>query len=196
MLLTIPSKTVDHTCLKDLTMLIYKADKSDQGIFDSGCSRHMTGNKSFLTDYQEIDGGFVAFGGSPKGVFSFTETECLVLSPDSNALDEVQCLLKFQDMTNFCGMKGIKWESGLLLESISKWSCCERKNRTLIEAARTMLSYSLLPTTFWAEAVNTACYVENRVLVTKPHNTTPYELLHGRPPSISFMRPFGCCDTP
>ncbi|GJR47506.1 putative ribonuclease H-like domain-containing protein [Tanacetum coccineum] len=39
----------------------------DQGIFDSGCSRHMTGNKSFLTDYQEIDGGFVAFGGSPKG---------------------------------------------------------------------------------------------------------------------------------
>ncbi|GJX67954.1 ribonuclease H-like domain-containing protein, partial [Tanacetum coccineum] len=39
----------------------------DQEIFDSGCSRHMTGNKSFLIDYQEIDGGFVAFGGSPKG---------------------------------------------------------------------------------------------------------------------------------
>nr|GEX20426.1 ribonuclease H-like domain-containing protein [Tanacetum cinerariifolium] len=39
----------------------------DQGIFDSGCSRHMTCNKSFLTDYQEINGGFVAFGGSPKG---------------------------------------------------------------------------------------------------------------------------------
>nr|GEZ65520.1 ribonuclease H-like domain-containing protein [Tanacetum cinerariifolium] len=40
----------------------------DQWIFDSGCSRHMTGNNSFLTDYQEIDGGFVTFGGSPKGV--------------------------------------------------------------------------------------------------------------------------------
>ncbi|GJW96525.1 putative ribonuclease H-like domain-containing protein [Tanacetum coccineum] len=39
----------------------------DQGIFDNGCSRHMTRNKPFLTDYQEIDGGFVAFGGSPKG---------------------------------------------------------------------------------------------------------------------------------
>ncbi|GJX18441.1 hypothetical protein Tco_0221118 [Tanacetum coccineum] len=39
----------------------------DQEIFDSGCSRHMTGNKSFLTDFQEIDGGFVAFGGNPKG---------------------------------------------------------------------------------------------------------------------------------
>nr|GFB28468.1 hypothetical protein [Tanacetum cinerariifolium] len=43
-----------------------------------------------------------------------------------------------------------------------------------------------------AEAVNTACYVQNRVLVTKPHNKTPYELLHGILPSIGFMRPFGC----
>ncbi|GKA02888.1 putative ribonuclease H-like domain-containing protein, partial [Tanacetum coccineum] len=55
-----------------------------------------------------------------------------------------------------------------------------------------MLADSLLPTVFWAEAVNTACYVLNRVLVTKPHNKTPYELIIGRPPSISFMRPFGC----
>nr|GEU66040.1 putative ribonuclease H-like domain-containing protein [Tanacetum cinerariifolium] len=55
-----------------------------------------------------------------------------------------------------------------------------------------MLEDSLLPILFWAEAVNTACYVQNRVLVTKPHNKTPYELLHGRTPSIGFMRPFGC----
>ncbi|GKF54884.1 hypothetical protein Tco_0165224 [Tanacetum coccineum] len=39
----------------------------NQGIFDSGCSRHMTGNKDFLTDYQELDDGFVAFGGSARG---------------------------------------------------------------------------------------------------------------------------------
>nr|GEX14849.1 ribonuclease H-like domain-containing protein [Tanacetum cinerariifolium] len=75
----------------------------DQEIFDSGCSRHMTGNKSFLTEYQEIDGGFVAFGGSRKGV--------------------------------------------KLLE-------------------------------------------KNRVLVIKPHNKTPYELLTGRSPNLEFMRPF------
>nr|GFC59055.1 retrovirus-related Pol polyprotein from transposon TNT 1-94 [Tanacetum cinerariifolium] len=43
-----------------------------------------------------------------------------------------------------------------------------------------------------AEAVNTACYVQNRVLVTKPHNKTPYELLIGRSPNLDFMRPFGC----
>ncbi|GJX83187.1 putative ribonuclease H-like domain-containing protein [Tanacetum coccineum] len=53
----------------------------------------------------------------------------------------------------------------------------ERKNRTLIEAARTILVDSKLPTTFWAKAVNTACYVLNRVLVIKPHNKTPYELI-------------------
>nr|GFD28435.1 retrovirus-related Pol polyprotein from transposon TNT 1-94 [Tanacetum cinerariifolium] len=68
----------------------------------------------------------------------------------------------------------------------------ERKNRTLIEAARTMLADLLLPIPFWAEAVNIACYVQNRVLVTKPQKKTPYELLHGRTPSIGFMRPFRC----
>ncbi|GKC45384.1 putative ribonuclease H-like domain-containing protein [Tanacetum coccineum] len=55
-----------------------------------------------------------------------------------------------------------------------------------------MLADSLLPIVFWAEAVNTACYVLNRVLVTKPRNKTPCELIIGRPPSISFMRPFEC----
>ncbi|GKE14212.1 hypothetical protein Tco_1421789 [Tanacetum coccineum] len=39
----------------------------EKGVFDSGCSRHMTGNKSYLFDYEEIDGGFVAFGGNIKG---------------------------------------------------------------------------------------------------------------------------------
>ncbi|GKF22690.1 putative ribonuclease H-like domain-containing protein [Tanacetum coccineum] len=55
-----------------------------------------------------------------------------------------------------------------------------------------MLADSKLPTTFWAEAVNTACYVQNRVLVVKPHNKTPYELFRGGTPSLSFMKPFGC----
>nr|GEV86820.1 hypothetical protein [Tanacetum cinerariifolium]GEV91248.1 hypothetical protein [Tanacetum cinerariifolium] len=66
--------------------------------------------------------------------------------------------------------------------SLKQNGIAERKNWTLIEAVRTMLADSLLPIPFWAEAVNTACYVPNRVLVTKPHNKTPYELLHGRTP--------------
>ncbi|GJY26584.1 retrovirus-related pol polyprotein from transposon TNT 1-94 [Tanacetum coccineum] len=63
---------------------------------------------------------------------------------------------------------------------------CERK------AARTMLADSKLPTTFWAEAVNNACFVQNKVLVTKPHNKTPYELFLSRKPALDFMRPFRC----
>ncbi|GJV93357.1 putative ribonuclease H-like domain-containing protein [Tanacetum coccineum] len=66
------------------------------------------------------------------------------------------------------------------------------QNRILFEAARTMLADSKLPTTFWAEAVNTTCYVQNRVLVVNPHNKTSYELFHGRTPTLSYMRPFGC----
>ncbi|GJT93907.1 ribonuclease H-like domain-containing protein [Tanacetum coccineum] len=112
----------------------------DTGIFDSGCSRHMTGNKSYLSDYQEFDGGFVAFGGSSKGgkisskgtirtgkldfedvyfvkelkfnLFSvsqmcdrknnvlFTETECLILSPEFKLPDENQVMLKIPRKDN------------------------------------------------------------------------------------------------
>nr|GEX23762.1 putative ribonuclease H-like domain-containing protein [Tanacetum cinerariifolium] len=98
---------------------------------------------------------------------------------------------KNSDLNQFCGMKGIKREFSVP-RTPQENGIAERKNKTLIEAARTMLADSLLPIPFWDEAVNTACYVQNRVLVTKTHTKTPYELLHGRSLSIGFMRPFGC----
>nr|GEV08509.1 hypothetical protein [Tanacetum cinerariifolium] len=52
----------------------------------------------------------------------------------------------------------------------------ERRNRTLIKAAKIKIADFKLPTTFWAEAVSTSCYVKNKVLVVKPHNKTPYKL--------------------
>nr|GEU36975.1 ribonuclease H-like domain-containing protein [Tanacetum cinerariifolium] len=108
---------------------------------------------------------------------------------------------KNSDLNQFCGMKGIKREFSVP-RTPQQNGIAERKNRTLIEAARTMLADSLLPIPFWArflekeklrqvEVVNTGCYVQNRVLVTKPYNKTLYELLHGRTLSIGFMRPFG-----
>ncbi|GJS11500.1 putative ribonuclease H-like domain-containing protein [Tanacetum coccineum] len=97
---------------------------------------------------------------------------------------------KNKEMNQFCERKGIKREFSVA-RTPQQNGVAERKNRTLIEAARTMLADSKLPTTFWAEAVNTACYVQNRVLVTKPHNKTPYELFLGRKPALGFMRPFG-----
>ncbi|GJY15958.1 putative ribonuclease H-like domain-containing protein [Tanacetum coccineum] len=396
------SKDNGSYMLKRLTILIYKADSS---IFVSGCFRHMTGNKSFLTNYQEIDGGFVAFGGSPKGgkitrkgkirtwkldfediyfvkelkfnLFSvsqmcdkknsvlFTETECLVLSPDFKLLDESQVLLrvprqnnmysfdlknvvptggltclfakatidesnlwhkrlghinfktmnklvrgnlvrglpsklfkndqtcvacqkgkqhkascktktvssickplqllhmdlfgpvsmksinkksyclvvtddfsrfswvfflatkdetpeilknfitgienqtdhkvktircdngtefKNRIMSEFCEMKGIRREFSVA-RTPQQNGFAERKNRTLIEAARTMLADSKLPTTLGEGSKYYLQMSQNRVLVIKPHNKTPYELFIGRKLALSFMRPFGCLVT-
>nr|GEW85346.1 putative ribonuclease H-like domain-containing protein [Tanacetum cinerariifolium] len=333
----------------------------DKGVIDSGCSRHMTGNISYLSDFEEINRGYVAFGGNPKGgKITSKDTECVVLFSDFKLPDENHVLLrvprennmynvdlknvvpsndltclfakatldesniwhkrlghinfktmnklvkgnlvrglpsiifknnytyvalkgkqhrascmskhvgsvsqplqrlhmdlfgptfvkslnkksyclvviddysrfswvflatkdetstilktfitgienqinhkvkiiksdnrtefKNHDLNQFCGMKGIKREFSVS-RTPQQNGVAERKNRTLIEAARTLLANSLLPIPFWAEAVNTICYVQNRVLVTKPYNKTPYELLLGRTPSIGFMRPFGC----
>ncbi|GJU70906.1 ribonuclease H-like domain-containing protein [Tanacetum coccineum] len=98
---------------------------------------------------------------------------------------------KNREMNQFCEMKGILRQFSVA-RTPQQNRVAERRNRTLIEAARTMLADSKLPTTFWAKAVNTACYVQNKVLVVKPHNKTSYELFHGRTPTLSFMRPFGC----
>ncbi|GJY51372.1 putative ribonuclease H-like domain-containing protein [Tanacetum coccineum] len=211
----------------------------DQGIFDSGCSRHMTRNKSFLTNYQEIDGGFVAFAGSAKGgkitgkdesnlwhkrlghinfktmnklvrgnlvrglpskLFENDQTcaACQKGKQHKASYPKVKTIrcdngteFKNRIMNEFSEMKGIRKEFSVA-RTPQQNGVAERKNMTLIEVARTMLADSKLPTKFWAEAVNTACYVQNMVLVIKPHNKTPYELFLGRKPALSFMRPFGC----
>nr|GEZ04805.1 ribonuclease H-like domain-containing protein [Tanacetum cinerariifolium] len=82
-------------------------------------------------------------------------------------------------------MKGIKREFSVA-RTTQQNGVVERKNMTQIEAARTMLADLLLLILFLAEAVNTACYLQNRVLVTKPHNKTPYELLLGSGPKWLF----------
>ncbi|GKC13754.1 putative ribonuclease H-like domain-containing protein [Tanacetum coccineum] len=370
------TKVLDHVSKYNSASITQEQDLQEKGVIDSGCSRHMTGNMSYLTDFKEIDGGYVAFGGNPKGrkitgrgtiktgnldfenvyclrelkfnLFSvsqmcdkknsvlFNDTECIVLSPNFKLTDESHVLLKVPRKNNMYSvdLKNIVPKGGLtclfakatsdesklwhrrlrhinfktmnklvkgnlvrglpsnffennqtcvacqkgkqhrascksktvssisqplhmlhmdlfgptFVKSLMKKMYClvvtddysrfswvfflatkdetsgilksfitrvenlidqrvkvisvartpqqnrvaERKNRTLIKAARTMLADSKLPTTFWAEAVNTACYVQNRVLVTKPHNKTPYELFLGRKLALGFMRPFGC----
>nr|GEW00019.1 retrovirus-related Pol polyprotein from transposon TNT 1-94 [Tanacetum cinerariifolium] len=96
-----------------------------------------------------------------------------------------------KEINDFCSQKGIKREFSNA-RTPQQNGVVERRSRTLIEAARTMLADAKLPVTFWAEAVNTACYVQNRVLVNKSQNKTPYELFNGRTPAIGFLRPFGC----
>nr|GEU83732.1 retrotransposon protein, putative, Ty1-copia subclass [Tanacetum cinerariifolium] len=91
-------------------------------------------------------------------------------------------------MSQFCEMKGILRQFSVA-RTPQQNRVAERRNKTLIEASKTMLADFKLPTNFWAEAVSTACYMQNRVLVVKPHNKTPYEFFHGRTP-ITVEPPF------
>nr|GEX84690.1 hypothetical protein [Tanacetum cinerariifolium] len=328
----------------------------DKGYWDSGCSRHMTGNISYLSDYEPFNGGYVCFGqggckitgkGTIKtgklefenvyivkdlkyNLFSvsqicdnknsvlFTDSECIMLGRDFNLIDDTNVLLrtprhhnmysidlnnivphkdltclvakasadewkqhktscksklvnsmtkplhtlhmdlfgptsissiihkcyclvvtddfsrftwtfflktkdesngilrKFiseienlkdlkvkiircdnggefrnKEMNDFCLRKGIKREFRNA-RTPQQNGVAERRNWTLIEVARIMLADAKLPVTFWAKAVNTACYVQNRVLANKSQNKTPYELFNGRTHAIGFLKPFSC----
>nr|GEV11829.1 hypothetical protein [Tanacetum cinerariifolium] len=68
----------------------------------------------------------------------------------------------------------------------------ERSNRTLVKAARTMLTFANLPSFLWAEAIATACFTQNRSIIHKRFDKTPYELMNKRKPNIKFFRVFGC----
>src|SRR3954464_4374358 len=68
----------------------------------------------------------------------------------------------------------------------------ERKNRTLQEMARTMINETNMAKHFWAEAINTACYIQNRISIRPILNKTPYELWKNKKPNISYFHPFGC----
>ena len=68
----------------------------------------------------------------------------------------------------------------------------ERKNRTLITLARTMFDEYNTLKALWAEAISTACYASKHLFLQKFLGKTPYELLNGKKPDVSFFRVFGC----
>nr|GEU68483.1 hypothetical protein [Tanacetum cinerariifolium] len=67
----------------------------------------------------------------------------------------------------------------------------ERRNRTLVEAARTVVSVAKVPLFFWAEAIATACFTQNRSLVIPRHEKTPYHIINDQKPSVKFFHIFG-----
>ncbi|GKB15824.1 retrovirus-related pol polyprotein from transposon TNT 1-94 [Tanacetum coccineum] len=73
-----------------------------------------------------------------------------------------------------------------------QYGVTERKNRTLIEAARTMLNGSILSKHFWTQAARIACYTQNRSIIVKRHEKNPYEIFRERIPDISYFHVFGC----
>ena len=93
-------------------------------------------------------------------------------------------------LNEFCTDKGISRQYSAP-RTPQQNGVVERKNRTLIEAARTMLNESKLPTYFWAEAVNTACYTQNRTLINKDHGKTSYEIMAKKKPTLKYFHVFG-----
>ncbi|KAG9442738.1 hypothetical protein H6P81_018592 [Aristolochia fimbriata] len=94
-----------------------------------------------------------------------------------------------QDFANFCESKGILHEFSAP-KTPQQNGIVERKNRTLQEMARTMINAKELPHKLWVEAVNTACYVRNRVHLRYLTHKTPYELWKGRKPKVHYFREF------
>ncbi|GJR12426.1 retrovirus-related pol polyprotein from transposon TNT 1-94 [Tanacetum coccineum] len=94
-------------------------------------------------------------------------------------------------LVNFYDEKGISQNFSSPYTSEQN-GVAKKKNRTLIEAARTMLSGSVFSKQYWTEAVATACYTQNRSTIVKRHLKTPYGIFRKRIPNINFLHVFGC----
>ncbi|GKA10530.1 retrovirus-related pol polyprotein from transposon TNT 1-94 [Tanacetum coccineum] len=95
------------------------------------------------------------------------------------------------ELESFCNEKGIS-QNFSSPYTPEQNGVAERMNRTLIEAARTMLNGSVLSKHFWAEAVRIACYTQNRSIIVKRHDKTPYEIFRERIPDSNYFCVFGC----
>ncbi|GJT18542.1 putative ribonuclease H-like domain-containing protein [Tanacetum coccineum] len=95
-----------------------------------------------------------------------------------------------KDLTDYYECVGI-FHQKTVLRTPQQNDVVERRNRTLVEATRTMLIFSKAPMFLWAEVVATACYTQNRSFIHTRHCKTPYELVYDKKPDITFFRVFG-----
>ncbi|GJS02930.1 retrovirus-related pol polyprotein from transposon TNT 1-94 [Tanacetum coccineum] len=121
----------------------------------------------------------------------------LVIVDDYSRFTWVKCLRSKDEAPDFI-IKFLKMIQKVGISHETSVACSpqqngvvERRNRTLIEAARTMLIYAKAPLYLWVEAVVTACYTQNRSIIYLRHGKTPYELLHDKLPDLSFFHVFG-----
>nr|GFA10752.1 retrovirus-related Pol polyprotein from transposon TNT 1-94 [Tanacetum cinerariifolium] len=182
-------------------------------IVDSGCSKHMTGNLKLLINFVDKFLGTVKFrndqiapilgyGDLVQGAIMIKRVY-YVEGLNHNLFFvcqfcDVDLEVAFRKSTCFIhDLKG----NDLLTEGIlhqtfiartpKQNGVVERRNRTLVEAARTMLSTAKVPLFFWAEAIATACFTQNRSLVIPRHEKTPYHIINDRKPSVKFFHIFG-----
>ncbi|GJU98300.1 putative ribonuclease H-like domain-containing protein [Tanacetum coccineum] len=138
---------MDHVSKDSGSFMIQEILLQDHAVVDSGCSSHMTGNKAYLSDYEDFNGGFVAFG-TLEEVMLYIELQ----KDDVYRLDLLKLFLfwrcdngtefKNYAMNEFCAKKGIKREFSVA-RTPQQNGVSERKNRTLIEAAKTIESMKM-----------------------------------------------------
>ncbi|GKA07793.1 integrase, catalytic region, zinc finger, CCHC-type containing protein [Tanacetum coccineum] len=157
-------------------------------IIDSGCSKHMTGNLKLLSNFVEKLLGTVKFGNDQ-------------ISPILGYGDLVQGNTTIKRVYYVEGLNHNLFSVGQFydadLEVAFRKSTCyirdlkgndsHRRNRTLVDVARTMLSATKVPLFFWADAIATTCFTQNRLLVIPRHKKTPYHIINGRKPSVKFF---------
>nr|GEY89695.1 hypothetical protein [Tanacetum cinerariifolium] len=182
-------------------------------IIDSECSKHMKGlGHNLFSAGQFCDKGLeVAFRKSACFVRNEDGVDLLTGDRSSNlytiAFNEVasnsstfllakasssqSCLWHQHEASEVIISFIKKTQVNLQLQNATiKW--CRGRNRTLVEAARTMLTFANLPSFLWDEAIATACFTQNCSIIQKHFDKTPYELMNQRKPNIKFFRVFGC----
>ncbi|GJR81834.1 retrovirus-related pol polyprotein from transposon TNT 1-94 [Tanacetum coccineum] len=166
----------------------------------------MTGDRSRLRNFVKKFIGMVRFGNDHFGAImevSFRKHSCYVRDTDGVELIKVGLNKTVRnirtdngtefvnkDLTDYYERVGI-FHQKTVLRTPQQNDVVERRNRTLVEAARTMLIFSKASMFLWAEAVATTCYTQNRSLIHTRHYKTPYELVHDKKPDLTFFRVFG-----
>ncbi|GJW58665.1 retrovirus-related pol polyprotein from transposon TNT 1-94 [Tanacetum coccineum] len=161
-------------------------------IANRGCSRHMIGVKQYMHIYSKESGLKVVFGDNSSGdTEGYGSVNCNGITFTRELRSDNGTEFENHKLEEFCNEKGISqnFSSPCTPEQNG---VDERRNKTLIEAARTMLNSANLPKQFWGEAVNTACYTQNRSIIIKRHGKTSYDVFRGRSPDIISLHVFGC----
>nr|GEV11839.1 hypothetical protein [Tanacetum cinerariifolium] len=173
-------------------------------IIDSGCLKHMTGNRALLTNFVEKFLETVRFRNNDFAVIvgygdvglevAFQKSTCFVRNEDGVDLLTVDCSSNLYTIA--LNEVALNSSTCLLAKASSSTpqqnGVVERRNRTLVEAARTMLTFANLSSFLWAEAIVTACFTQNCSIIHKRFDKSPYELMNKRKPNIKFFRMFGC----
>nr|GEU69026.1 retrotransposon protein, putative, Ty1-copia subclass [Tanacetum cinerariifolium] len=148
---------------------------------DSGCSKHITGDRSRLMNFVKKFIGTVRFGNDHFDAIMGYEDYVIGNSVISRVYYMEGLRHNLFSIKQFCDFDLTPQQNDVV----------ERRNRTLVTAARTMLIFSKASMFLWAEALATTCYTQNRSLIHTRHNKTPYELLHNKKPNLTFFRVFG-----